>query len=145
MLTVSDYFAGYPDHPGITDEHRLNAQLLVMAVNGALQMAEGDGIILELNQHADSPHFGTLISGTGNGGWRPQDCPIGAAGSKHKRGLAVDLCDHANALDPWSGGAEHQDSRLVALNLAREHPDETPNWAHWQLGPPPSGHFLFKP
>lgn len=144
-LTVEQYFAAYRNHPEITMELRVNAELLLMAVNAALDMAAADGVELETNQHADSPHFGTLISGGGNGGWRPSDCPTGAPASKHKRALAVDLCDHANRLDPWSGGSDRQDGRLIVLNIAREHPDATLNWCHWQLGAPKSGHFLFHP
>ena len=144
-ITADQYFAGYPDDAGITDEVRANADRLLAAVNSALELAEADGIVLETNAHEGAPHFGTLISGSKDGGWRPQSCPTGAPHSKHKLGLAVDLCDHNSALDPWSGGSAGQDQQLIDLNLAREHPDATPNWCHWQLGAPPSGHWLFRP
>lgn len=143
-LTVEQYFAAYPE---LMSDPALfaAATILVAQINGALKMYEADGGLIETNQHHGSPHFGTVISGTENGAIRPLTCPIGAAGSKHKRGMAVDLCDHTGKLDAWCGGTTHQDGRLIALGLSREHPDETINWCHLGTGPTAANHWLFHP
>jgi hypothetical protein len=83
---------------------------------------------------------GTLVAGEKYGGFRPQDCPIGAPHSKHKEGKAVDVYDPHGDLDRWI-----TDARLKNAGLAREHPSCTGTWAHLQSEPPPSGHLTFYP
>lgn len=136
MISVDSYFAAYADHPGITDEHRANAADLLERVNELLTTAIQCGVGILIN-----PATSSYVGGTKNGGWRPQDCPIGAPSSNHKRGLAVDVYDAGNELDAWL-----TDKLLEQFDLWREAPAATSgHWTHLQSVPPKSGRRTFSP
>jgi len=135
MITRHAYFYAYTGHPEITPAIEAAASRMLAAVNGLLQTAEAEGVPLLIN-----PSTGSHVSGQENGGWRPRDCPIGAANSNHKTGHAVDVYDPQGDLDAWI-----TDERLVAFGLAREHPDATLTWCHLQDVLPRSGNRTFYP
>ena len=135
MITEEDYFAGYKDNPGITDEMRENARTMLALVNALLDDARTERVLLQVN-----PGTGTLVSGNTDGGWRPQECHIGAPQSAHKQGRAVDVCDPDGDLDRWI-----TDPILASYGLYREHPSATPHWVHLTDRGPPSGSRTFFP
>ena len=132
MLTVSDYFAGYPDHKAISPLHRTNAAILIGKVNRLLEAAP--------YKPPKNPKTKTQVSGTKDGGWRPPECLIGAPESAHKLGRAVDVYDPLNRLD-----ACLTDDMLVEFGLYREAPDATLGWAHLTDRAPKSGKRTFIP
>lgn len=135
-LTVDDYFAAYADHPGITVDHITAATELVRRVNALLE-----DLVLMYRVDLDiNPNTKTLVAGTKNGGWRPQDCPIGAPGSSHKQGEGVDLYDGDADID----GAI-TDQLLIKHGLYREHPSATRSWCHLTTRAPKSGRRSFYP
>jgi hypothetical protein len=134
MITLSDYFAGYAGHPGITSEHRANAEQLLVKVNALLtELRQIGATTLALN-----PKTGALISGTKNGGWRPKDCPEGAERSSHKEARGVDVYDHDGGIDNAL-----TDARLAKHGLFREHPSQTRYWCHLTDRAPGSGKRTF--
>jgi len=90
----------------------------------------------------DNPKTKSGISGETFGGFRPQDCPIGAPTSRHKQGQAVDRYDPGDLIDAWC--MAHQD-RLAAYGIWLESPTATPGWSHWQCVGVPSGNRVFFP
>lgn len=128
MITVQEYFAAYPDHPDATPERRAAAAGLTKKVDTLLNNAIADGVPLTKN-----PSTGCYISGQKNGGFRPQDCPIGAPGSTHKRGHGVDLYDPKRALTAW---CYRNPAILKGLGLTMEDARWTPGWVHLQDVPP---------
>lgn len=141
-ISAEQYFAAYPRHPAITAEIRANADAMLRKVNAVMEMMEEAGVTFEMNRHEETPHFGSFISGMGNGGWRPPECAIGAPASRHKRGKAVDVKDADGQADRWCDANE---AELRTLGMAREAPSETVGWCHLQDGAPPSGHVTFMP
>jgi hypothetical protein len=138
MIKVEHYFQAYDGHLGITQEHRGNAALLIDRVNTLLNRClRTNTVDLETN-----PKTGTLISGEKNGGWRPQDCPIGAPNSSHKTGKGVDLYDPDGDIDNCL--MEHQ-SFLYECGLYMEHPSATRGWCHLTTRAPKSGNRVFYP
>ena len=135
MISPSDYFGIFEEHPDLTQERKDNAYILLERVNNLLVLAEANGVFLDVN-----PHTKTLVSGEVYGGFRPQDCPIGAEHSRHKEGKAVDVYDPHGDLDRWI-----TESRLITAELAREHPSCTGTWCHLQSEIPISGHHTFYP
>ena len=134
-LTSDDYFAGYRDDSGITDEIRSNADNLLAFVNPMLDDFSAAGFDLPEN-----PHTLTLVSGERDGGWRPKNCPIGAPNSAHKQGLAVDIYDPDGDLDGWLA-----DAMLSQYGLYREDPGSTRGWCHVTIRAPHSGKRTFFP
>jgi hypothetical protein len=134
MLTVADYFKGHAKNPYITEQHRENAEKLIEKVNGLLLDLLATGRCdLDVN-----PVTKTLISGKTNGGWRPQDCPEGAASSSHKEGRGVDIYDLDGDLDTVC-----DDNLLEEHGLYREHPSQTRSWMHLTDRAPRSGSRTF--
>lgn len=127
-ITVADYFGKYWDHPDATPEVRANADHLLSQVNMLLEVMKADGCTLLWN-----PHTSNLIAGSRNGGFRPQDCPIGAPKSKHKTGRGVDIYDPYRELAKWCYA--HPDG-LMTLGLTMENARWTPSWLHLQDIPP---------
>jgi hypothetical protein len=148
-ITLEQYLGKYIGHPDCTPGVKGNAIVLLDIVNAGLLLAQGDGVQLRIN-----PITGSLVAGSGNGGFRPDECPIGALASWHKRHFdqvegrelgpaACDVYDPARALVTWS--LENK-ARLIAIGiLAMERPQWTPTWCHWQRKRVPSGHFAFVP
>lgn len=90
---------------------------------------------LEFNQKTKS-----YISGDKFGGFRPQDCPIGAPQSAHKCAQAVDIYDPDEKLDKWIN-----DAVLEKFDLYREAPQATLGWLHVSTKRPNSGKRTFLP
>ncbi len=133
-INLGDLFSGYAGHPGITAEHRANAEILLIKVNALLtELQDLYRCTLDYN-----PKTGSLISGSKNGGWRPADCPEGAPNSSHKQGRGVDVYDPDGDLD-----ATITDALLKKHGLYREHPSQTRNWLHLTDRAPRSGKRTF--
>ena len=133
-ITLEQYLGSYK----VAHQVETDAEILLESVNAALQAAEADGVILEVN-----PNTGCYIAGNGNGGARLPDSPVGAARSAHKRGRAIDIYDPHRSLAGWS---LRNQTVLGAIGiLAVENPRWTPSWCHWQDEPLSSGNFVFIP
>lgn len=137
MITYEQYIGPWAKSPDLTAERKANAVRLLYAVEDLETEMAKDGVIFPFN-----PKTKSQVSGETYGGFRPQDCPIGATHSSHKEGLAVDRYDPDNKIDDWC--MAHQD-RLAAHGIYIEHPDTTPLWSHWTIKPPGSGHTVFYP
>jgi hypothetical protein len=107
-ITLEQYLGKYLEHPDCTPGVKGNAIVLLDLVNAGLLLAQGDGVQLRIN-----PITGSLVAGSGNGGFRPDECPIGALASWHKRHYrpgrarelgpaACDVYDPARELVAWS-------------------------------------------
>lgn len=127
-ITLADYFGHYANHPDATPEIREAAEKMLRQVDMLLNVMKADGCTLLWN-----PHTSNLVSGSGNGGFRPQDCPIGAPKSKHKTGHGVDIYDPYRELAKWCYA--HPDG-LQTLGLCMENARWTPSWLHLQDIPP---------
>jgi hypothetical protein len=68
--------------------------------------------------------------------------PNSAKRSAHMLGCAVDLEDHANALDD---AIMKDPGVLTQFDLYLESPHHTPGWCHIQTVRPPSGNRIFLP
>lgn len=137
IISHEDYFGIWYGHPDETTEVRLKVADLLPKVNDLLQLAVNDGIPLAIN-----PKTQSYVSGETYGGFRPQDCPIGAPQSAHKLGMAVDIYDPENEIDEWC--MRHQDI-LKRLGLCMESPEATPRWCHLSTKMPKSGKTVFHP
>lgn len=135
MITPDQYFGPHEQSPDATEEVRAAAQSLLTRVNALLDRAVTEDVAIETN-----PGTGSQVGGSGNGGFRPQDCPIGAPHSSHKLGRAVDVYDPHNALDDWL-----TDEILEEFGLYREAPQSTIHWCHLTDRAPGSGHRTFNP
>ena len=135
MIGILDYFGNFFDYPDATDEIKEDAREMLDKVNALLTDAESNGVDLRTN-----PRTKTYVSGEQYGGFRPQDCPQGAAHSAHKLGRAVDIYDPADDLDRWI-----TDARLTEFDLYREMPAATVGWCHLSDKPPGSGRRTFQP
>lgn len=137
MILLHEYFGRRLDHPDATPERFANAERLLSAVEKLELLAMADGV-----EFPDNPATGTGVSGQEFGGFRPQNCKVGASNSAHKEGLAVDLYDPANAIDAW---CMDNQNLLVECGIYIEHPNHTPRWSHWSIKPPRSGKHVFIP
>lgn len=137
MLTIEQYFGKYINHKDVTVEIRGNAQRLVDATNRLINLMTMDDVKFKTN-----PLTGSFVGGETLGGFRPQDCPIGAPKSAHKQGLAVDLHDPDGRIDDWL--VRHQ-LALKPFGLFFEHPTATRGWSHWTIRAPKSGRRFFYP
>ena len=135
MISIIDFFGKFLGHPDATNERIMDAEAMLEKVNALLLEAEANGVEIQTN-----PHTHTCVSGETYGGFRPQDCPLGAPHSSHKLGRAVDIYDPTNDLDRWI-----TDARLEAHDLYRESPGSTPMWAHLSDKMPASGKRTFTP
>jgi hypothetical protein len=137
MFTLEDYVGPHSNSPDWTPWRQDNAKDLIEACAGLQEELELRGVHFPLN-----PKTKTTISGEKYGGFRPQDCTIGAPHSAHKQALAVDRYDPAEEIDNYL--MEHQDL-LEKFDIYIEHPDSTPGWSHWSIRPPKSGKHVFIP
>lgn len=131
MITLEQYFGRFSH----TAEQQGNAELLLARVNLLLDDAVKYGVVLKID-----PDTKCFIGGNQYGGFRPENCPIGAQKSAHKLAMAVDIYDPYNALDVWL-----DDAKLLKYNLCREHPDYTPSWVHLSTKMAKSGKLTFIP
>lgn len=134
-LTTTDVIGKWAGH--ITPAQHDNIDRLVATANALIEVMVSDGVMFPVN-----PMTGSIVGGETLGGFRPQNCPIGAPNSAHKMGMAVDLYDPNNAIDKWLWN--HR-STLNTSGLWFEHPDATPRWSHWSIRPPRSGARFFRP
>lgn len=137
MITLEQYVGPYRASTDWTVERQMNAQKLLAAAFLLSGFMEDDGIVFPVN-----PATKTQVSGRGNGGFRPQACPIGAPRSNHKQGNALDWYDPDEQIDNW---CYKHTGVLQACGIWLEHPDATPGWSHWQRVPPGSGSRIFVP
>jgi hypothetical protein len=135
MLTLDAYFGKWKHKA--TADHIHHATELIANCNGLIQVMEADGFQFPIN-----PITGSIVGGESYGGYRPQDCPIGAPASAHKQGMAVDLYDPLNKIDDWL--IAHP-AAYEKLFLWFEHPSATPHWSHWSIRKPKSGRKFFLP
>lgn len=136
-ITAAQYFGDYSEHPDATAQVRYHATGLLDVVNDMLEVAEKDGCELPAN-----PGTGCVISGNGNGGFRPQASSVGAINSKHKDGRAVDIYDPGRELASWCIAHPKE---LEERGLHMEDPRWTPTWVHLQDVPPRSGKLVYVP
>jgi hypothetical protein len=137
MITIEDYVGVHKDSPDWTPERQANAKELLASVACILLVMQTDGVVPRVN-----PATGNNISGSTFGGFRPQDCSIGAPQSNHKQGKAVDLYDPDEMLDQWC--LRHLQD-LVKCGIWIESPGKTLHWCHMQNVPPKSGNRVFLP
>lgn len=140
MINLSDYFGKFSSSPDLTDERRENAMRLIVACSNLESLAKIDGI-----RFPDNSATKTGVSGSVYGGFRPQDCSIGAAHSAHKEGLAVDRYDPTGEIDKWCLLNSGKDGKLEQCGIYIEHPSKTRGWSHWSIKAPASGHRVFYP
>src|SRR5258708_9464464 len=141
MIPKDDYSKA---HPQLRTRDLANTANAMLEKVDALRMeAEADGVDFEEN-----PHTGTDIAGDGTGGIRPEDSTVGATGSHHKDGHAVDVFDRSRRFASWC--LAHLD-RLLAHGLYIEDPRSTfrvhgNHWGPLQDAPPPIVHtVIFHP
>lgn len=137
MITLNQYVGPHRMSKDWTIDRQLNAQRLLaacLALEADMALA---GVAFPIN-----PATKSGVSGQTFGGFRPQDCKQGAAGSSHKEGLAVDRYDPKGEIDAWC--MANQDA-LVRHGIYIEHPNDTPGWSHWTIRAPRSGNRVFYP
>lgn len=138
MISSDDIIGKWKSCTDLTGKIEDNiTKLLIPVMQDFLSYVASRDVELHKN-----PKTGTLVSGSEYGGFRPQDCTIGAPKSNHKQGLAVDIYDPHNELDKWCMANR---SVLVEYGIWLEHPDATPGWCHMQVVPPRSGNRVFRP
>jgi len=137
MITPEQYVGGYATFKDWNDERKANAEKLLKAIQPLEDELIAAGVPFPIN-----PGTGTQVSGSGNGGFRPQKCPVGAARSSHKEGLAVDRYDPKGKIDNYL--LAHPEL-LEKYGIYIEHPLCTGGWSHWSIKPPGSGHHIFYP
>jgi hypothetical protein len=137
MITIDQYFGPWGDCEDATPERIDNATRLLDAVGRLELAARADGI-----DFPDNPVTNSGVSGATYGGFRPQECSIGATHSSHKEGFAVDLYDPHGTIDAWC--MQNQD-KLAICGIYIEHPGSTAGWSHWTIKPPGSGKRVFFP
>lgn len=135
MITLEQYFGPWLTSPSVTEEITDNAKDLLVHVEQILSLAAYDNVPLPAN-----PTTNSQVSGEKYGGFRPEECTIGARTSAHKQGLAVDVYDPGEHLDDWI-----TDDVLEQCGLYREHPGSTIHWCHLTTRAPHSGHRTFLP
>lgn len=143
MFTLKDYVGVHWKSDDWNGDRQYNGMILINLCTKFIAKLEEEGVIFQIN-----PKTGTIISGEIYGGFRPQNCPIGAPHSAHKEGMAVDIYDPDNRIDGYIDGFEGKDgynSLLEEFGLYREHPDKTPHWCHLTTHAPGSGKRTFWP
>lgn len=140
MITLLQYLGVYEDHKDATPAILDNAVELLVAVGKLQLMAIEDGVEFPIN-----PATNSQVSGSQNGGFRPQDCPIGALHSSHKQGLAVDIYDPQGLIDAWCMMHSGVGGKLEQCGIYIEHPSATKGWSHWTIKPPGSKKRVFYP
>lgn len=137
MITLEQYVGLHLNSPDWTLERAKNAMKLLAACEKLQKRMEDDDVVFMVN-----PKTGSQVSGEIYGGFRPQNCTIGAPHSSHKEGLAVDIFDPENKIDKW---LLEFPLALNDFGIYIEHPDKTPGWSHWSIRAPGSGKHIFWP
>ena len=137
MITFEQYVGIHEHSPDWTAERQLNAVNLLVACARLEELAKEDGVVFP-----DNPKTGSGVSGDTLGGFRPQDCKIGAAKSSHKEGLAVDRYDPHGHIDSW---CMVNQGKLAECGIYLEHPTKTIGWSHWTIKAPTSRNRVFMP
>ena len=137
MITLTQYAGPHASSPDWNDTTQANAAQLLVACSRLEFLAAQDGV-----KFPNNPATGNGVSGETFGGFRPQNCPIGAPHSAHKEGKAVDRYDPDGLIDKWCFA--NQD-RLESCGIYLEHPDATKGWSHWSTKAPASGRVVFYP
>ena len=96
MITLNQYVGPHRNHPAWCPLYEQNATRLLAACCALQAEMEADGVEFPVN-----PTTGTEVSGNTFGGWRPPECPQGAANSSHKTGEGVDRYDPRGKIDAW--------------------------------------------
>lgn len=134
---MEQYIGIHLHSPDWTPERQLNAANLLVACAELEKLATVDGVVFPINVYT-----GSGVSGDTLGGFRPQDCKIGAPRSSHKEGLAVDRYDPKGEIDSWC--IVNQD-KLAECGIYIEHPTKTFGWSHWTIKAPGSKNRVFFP
>lgn len=137
MITLTQYVGPHRESPDWTPA-REQAATKLLAACCALEVEMARGGV----SFPDNPATKSGVSGLTFGGFRPQDCPQGAANSSHKEGAAVDRYDPRGEIDAWC--LAHLD-RLAFHGIYIEDPAFTVGWSHWTIRPPRSGKRAFQP
>lgn len=136
-ITLGQYLGPYIAHPDATATVLAHASELLRLVNEVYAQAAIDGCELP-----DNPATGCGVSGSGNGGFRPGDCTVGAKDSTHKTGQGIDRYDPHRQFASWC--LAHPQP-LIDRGLHMEDPRWTPTWVHLQSVPPKSGRVVYVP
>ena len=139
MISRKDYLGVYAGCSDITPAISANIDRMLTKVNSLIAYLNKDGIQVPVN-----PKTKSQISGDANGGFRPQDCAVGAPNSNHKQGLAVDLYDPKGEIDAWVTNPANL-KYILAIDLYFEDKSVTPSWCHVQIVSPKSGRRWFLP
>jgi len=151
VITLQDYFGRYAQHPDAGPGMWSNADDLISRVNELKEWARAAGIpVNEIDADTNSEISGSSVAtGGGNGGFRPQKCPVGAPDSAHKDAKALDDFDPSDALDNWISEFDDEGGRrntiLEKFGLYREAPAVTPGWCHLTTRRPGSGKRTYNP
>ena len=140
MFTLEEYAGVHEDSKDWNAERQSNAVRLIQCCEELMERAEEAGVVFHIN-----PATGSIISGQTMGGFRPQNCPIGAPHSSHKEGLAVDLYDPHGEIDAWCVANAYRGGYLPMFGIYLEHPSKTLGWSHWTIRAPKSGNRIFLP
>lgn len=142
MISLADYYGIHSKSIDLTPGRRANAQRLLTAVNRLIALGMKEGLVFPVN-----PNTKSQVSGETYGGFRPQDCKIGAPNSAHKECQAIDLYDpnDGGAIDTWLMTSKAAKELYEDLGLYFESPSATIGWSHWSIRRPASGSRFFKP
>lgn len=140
MISKVQYIGVHSKSPDLTPARLANIDRLLSRVNALMMIAMKDKVLF-----LDNPNTKSQVSGETFGGFRPQDCPIGAPGSAHKEGLAVDLYDPVGKIDKWLLESPVAQKAIEDLDMYFEHPNATVGWSHWSIKRPLSGKRFFIP
>ena len=137
MITIDEYVGVHKSSHDWNGACQHAAEILLDKVNSLIDEYVSKGGEIEIN-----PKTSSQISGEIYGGFRPQNCPIGASHSSHKLGMGVDIYDPHNAFDDW---IDKHSEVLVKYDLYRENPVATLTWVHLSTKRPLSGRHTFLP
>jgi hypothetical protein len=137
MITLSQYAGKWAKHKDWTPERKANAAKLLEACDKLESLMAQDGV-----DFLDNPVTRNGISGATFGGFRPQECTIGAPSSSHKEGLGVDRYDPDGEIDMWCLANQ---GVLAECGIYIESPSKTRGWSHWTIRAPRSGRTVFLP
>ena len=140
MITENEYLSLWRFKPDVNPIIKENSVKLLKAVNALMVTADSEGVVFPIN-----PVTQSQISGDQFGGFRPMSCPVGAAGSAHKQGMAVDIFDPKGEIDAWCVENVEKGGLLERFGIYIEHPAHTDKWSHWTIRRPQSGKRVFIP